>query len=75
MTEIQNRRKTDLRVEMLVEQMAQVKQELALNTEITRQVRDVLATFRVVAKAAKWTTYIVSAITAIIALFHGVRLR
>ena len=45
-----------------------VKAELKRNTEITEQVRDLLATFRILALVAKW----VAAIGAgFVALYHG----
>ncbi len=42
------------------------------NTEITTQVRDILASFRILGSVAKWFTYIVGAIGAVYAAWKGI---
>ena len=67
---IKERRASDPRIDALVTQMHDVQVELKANTEITKQVADVLASFRVIANVAKWLTVMS---TAIFALWHGVQ--
>ena len=59
------RRAVDPRIDELVRDMSDVKKELAANTEITKQVADVLASFRVISAIAKWATAVGAAIIAI----------
>ena len=53
---IKERRASDPRIDALVTQMHDVQVELKANTEITKQVADVLASFRGIANVAKWLT-------------------
>jgi hypothetical protein len=62
------RRAPDPRINILVEEMKVVRVELAANTHITKQVADVLASFRVIGAIAKWSAAIAAACTAI---WHG----
>jgi hypothetical protein len=59
-----DRRANDPRVEQLVKDVADLKVSMVQNTEITVQVRDVLASFRVIGSVAKWITAIFAAIAA-----------
>lgn len=67
----EQRRSTDPIVVKLVSDMDEVKRDLARNTEVTEQVRDILASFRVMMAVAKWFTAIAGAIAAAIALFKA----
>lgn len=68
MAERTERRVEDSRMSALVLDVSDLKQQMARNTEITEQVRDILTSFRVIAAAAKWVTAIVA---ACVALWHG----
>ena len=46
----------------------ELKREMKANTEITREVRDILATFRVVGLMAKWMAAVGA---AAVAVWHG----
>lgn len=59
------RRAEDPRINALVSDMQAVKAELAQNTEITKQVAEVLASFRVLAAIAKWIATIGAGIVAL----------
>ena len=63
------RRAEDRRVSQLVLDVAALKEQMTENTEITRQVKDILGSFRILYKVAKW---IVAIGTAVAALYHGV---
>lgn len=78
MTE-RKRRASDPRVDQLVADVVALKQgqvemkkALADNTEITVQVHDLLASFRIMAKVAKWVTTIAACAAALIAAAKGV---
>lgn len=70
-----NRRAADARVTQLVTDVDELKKQMAVNTEVTLQVRDILASFRGVAAVAKWITAIAGMIAAILALVKGVDFR
>lgn len=59
------RRESDPLVLLLAGKIEAIEKQLTENTDITRQVYDVLATFRVIAKVAKWLTAIVLLLTSI----------
>jgi hypothetical protein len=61
---IEKRRASDARIDTLVTQMHDVQVELKANTEITKQVADVLASFRVINNVAKWFVPVAAACTA-----------
>ena len=67
----EQRRSSDAVVARLVSDMEDVKRDLAKNTVVTEQVRDILASFRVMMAVAKWFTAIAGAIAAAIALFKA----
>lgn len=62
------RRASDERIQTLITDVEAIKAEVKRNTEITEEVRDVLASFRVIAKVAKWLTIVVACVTA---MYHG----
>lgn len=70
-TPTEKRRSIDPIVAKLVEDVDSVKRKLDENTEITNQVRDILASFRVLMVVAKWFTIIAGAITAGIAMLKA----
>lgn len=70
-----NRRAADARVAQLVTDVDELKKQMAVNTEVTLQVRDILASFRGVAAVAKWVTAIAGMIAAILALIKGADFR
>lgn len=63
----QQRRGDDPRIDALVQDVCLLKKDMAQNTEVTMQVRDILASFRVIAKVAKWLTAIATAVAAVYA--------
>ena len=54
--EIERREVIDERFQAIEDEFKALRFEMANNTEITKQVRDVLASFRVIASVAKWFT-------------------
>lgn len=69
----ENRRASDSKINQLVNDVNDLKKQMAENTAITIEVRDVLATLRTLQKAAKWVTAISAAITAtVIAIKTGI---
>lgn len=69
------RRADDERITKLVEDQAHLhgcvellKVEMQKNTEVTEQIRDILASFRVVGALAKWTAGVGA---AVVAVYHG----
>jgi hypothetical protein len=67
------RRHEDQRIATLVTDVATLKAQMAENTQVTVQVRDILASFRIVGKIAKWFTAVVTAATVTWAAIKGVR--
>jgi hypothetical protein len=67
------RRHEDQRIATLVTDVATLKAQMVENTVVTVQVRDILASFRIVGKIAKWMTAIVTAVTVTWAAIKGVR--
>ena len=70
-----SRRGDDPRIERLVGDVATLKEqhtalsgEIKKNTEITEQVRDILASFRVIGLVAKWLTAVGG---LFVMLYHG----
>ena len=54
--EAERRKTVDDKFSDIEGQLSALRFEMANNTEITKQVRDVLASFRVIASVAKWFT-------------------
>lgn len=70
-----NRRADDPRVTKLVTDVESLQVQMAQNTEVTMQVRDILASFRTAAAVAKWITTMSAAVAAVYAAFKGVDFR
>ena len=66
--ETKSRRASDARIDKLVADVASLQTDMKANTEVTVQVRDILASFRIMAAIAKWVTAIGA---GIVAVFHG----
>lgn len=62
------RRRDDERIEALVLDVADLKVSMQRNTEVTEQVRDVLASFRVAAAISKWGAAMMA---GALAFYHG----
>lgn len=60
---------TDPRIDVLITDVADLKRQMAENTAITTQVRDVLASFRTIAAVAKWVSVVAA---ACVAVYHGI---
>lgn len=59
------RRAEDPRVAKLIADVDILKVQMAENTAVTMQVRDILASFRVAHAVAKWTAAIIGAAAAV----------
>lgn len=66
--ETPQRRADDFRVEQLCQDVAVLKQQMVENTEVTKQVRDILTSFRIMGAIAKWGASIAAGIAA---AYHG----
>jgi hypothetical protein len=64
------RRHDDPRINRLVADVDALKVEMTRNTAVTEQVRDILATFKVLFVAAKWVAAIAAAWVAVKAALH-----
>lgn len=62
---IENRRADDPRIDQLVADVAGLQVEMQANTAVTTQVRDILASFRVMALIAKWIAAIGAGFAAV----------
>lgn len=71
----EQRRAADIKVAQLVTDVEDLKRQMAENTAVIIQVRDILASFKVVASVAKWITAIAGMIAALLALAKGVDFR
>lgn len=56
------RRATDPRIDTLSADVAELKRQMTENTIITKQVKEVLDSFKLVASVAKWITTVAAAI-------------
>ena len=65
---VEDRRSEDLRINLLVADVAVLKADMRANTEITAQVRDILASFRIIGAVAKWSAAVGAGAAAI---YHG----
>lgn len=72
---LQHRRQSDARVTQLVGDVAVLKSQMVENTAVTLQVRDILASFKVMMSIAKWITAFAGMFAAIIAAYKGVDFR
>lgn len=59
------RRSEDARVTQLVSDVHDLKRQMAENTEVTKDVRDILGSFKVMRAVAAWIAAVVGAIVAI----------
>jgi len=59
---VNRRRQSDPRIDTLVADVATLKVQMRENTEVTVQVRDILSSFRIIARIAKWFTVMAAAI-------------
>lgn len=55
------------------DEVSVLKTEMKANTEITREVRNILVTFKNIGRIAKWCSYILGAIAAGFAVVKGIR--
>ena len=62
------RASADPRIDTLLAGYEDLKREMSENTQITKDMRDILGTFRVLGAIAKWVTGVAAAIAAI---YHG----
>ena len=60
-------------VEGLKGKVATLETSMAENTAMTKEVRDILATFRTLATVAKWFTAIAGAVAAGFAMFRSIK--
>ena len=65
------RRVDDPRINKLVADVCDLKTQMAENTEITHQVRDILTSFRVMALFAKWIAAIAAAVAGVVAAWQS----
>ena len=65
------RRHEDQRIVKLVGDVCDLKTQMAENTEITHQVRDILTSFRVMALFAKWIAAIAAAVAGVVAAWQS----
>lgn len=61
----QRRRADDPRIDRLVEDMSSLQREVKENTEVTKQVKDMIGSFKLIATVAKWIAVVVGAYVAI----------
>ena len=61
------RRESDHRIAALEERASVIERKIDENTAITKEVADILATFRVMGNLAKWTSAIAAAFSAVYA--------
>lgn len=66
------RRAEDPRVNQLISDVAAIKEATALNTEITTEIRNIVAGFKIMAKIAKWLTAMAALAVSLIALVKGI---
>lgn len=66
------RRAEDPRVNQLISDVAAIKEAVALSTEITTEIRNIVAGFKTMAKIAKWLTAMVALAVSLIALAKGI---
>ena len=71
----QERRLSDARVSQLVDDVTVLKHQMAENTAVTCQVRDILASFKGMMSLAKWIAAIAGAFAAVIAAYKGADFR
>jgi hypothetical protein len=65
------RRASDPRIDALVADVATLRKDMIANTEITAQVRDILASFRVIGAVTKWAAAVGGGCVAAYAAIKG----
>jgi hypothetical protein len=65
------RRQADTHILALKEDMDKLKVQMEEHRAVTEQVRDILASFRVIGAVAKWITGLTGACVAVWHLWHG----
>lgn len=66
-----DRRAQDKVVQQLIDEVALIRAEMKDNTDLTREIRGIVAGFRFIGRVAKWLTYIAGLVTAGIAVIKG----
>lgn len=70
----QRRRADDPRIDKLVEDVSSLQKQVLENTEVTKQVKEMIGSFKMIATVAKWIAAVVAGYVAIktgIASFFG----
>ena len=67
----EERRSSDVKLQQVIDDVNQLKTDMKANTEITTQVRDILATFSTLASVAKWLGAISAAVAGVWAMIKG----
>lgn len=66
-----DRRQDDAKLQKVMEDISDLQRDMKANTEITTQVRDLLATFAILASVAKWVAAISAAVAGVWAMIKG----
>ena len=69
----ESRRKTDDVIDALVLDVHDLKRDMIENTKTTKEVRDILTSFKMVGKFARWIGLIVAAVAGAWAAVKGLR--
>lgn len=67
------RRASDKVVSQLVSDVAVLKSQMAENTAVTIEVRDILGSFKVIGRLSKWATAIAASLAGIYFAWKGVK--
>ena len=59
------RRGDDPRIDKLVQDVDELKEAIKANTEITTQVKEAVASFKLIATVSKWITIVIAAFIAV----------
>jgi len=63
------RRADDNRLNTVITDVAELKRQMEENTKVTRQIHDIMRSFKILGTIAKWTSAVGAAGTAV---YHGV---
>lgn len=63
-------RAEDPRIATLLADVSTLKRDMAANNKMTKEVRDILASFRIMGVIAKWLAGVVAALAAIVQVWH-----
>lgn len=61
----------DPRMDALIEEVAKVKEQVQENSEIVKEIREIIGSFRLLTLAAKWVVLVGAAIAVIYSSLHG----